>query len=410
MIPQRRLIVGCMTGTSLDGLDAAAVEVMGHALEIIARPLGCISVGLPDPLRATLLRLAEGEAMAAVEIMHAAGSLGELHARSVLLCCQRHAMGERPHLVAAHGQTICHAPPEPRSISERSSPGFVSEPRSVSERSSCVGMSWQLLDPWPIVRRCGSTVVHDLRGADLIAGGQGAPITPLADWLLLRHVAKRTVVVNLGGICNVTVLRGSRTEDVEHIRAADVGPCNLLLDGVAWRVLGERYDEGGRAAMGGTVYPFAGGVVGVYDAAEGSLGREGYGAGGVERLLASAPGGASSGDILASVVAAVAGRIAGGIASLAGSAPATVVLAGGGVRNAAVVAALRERLGMGVPPVGGGACFKVVLSDEVGLPHEAREAAGMAVLGAVAEDGVAITLEGVTGASDVGRAGRWVYP
>ena len=429
MSERRRLIAGCMTGTSLDGLDAALVEVVGTGLAMRATVLGCESVAMAKALRATLMRIAEGEAVRAAEVVRAARGLGELHAdvvgslirgtrrfaRKASLSVGVEGGGGGLHLVVAHGQTVCHLPGEGGG-----------------------GVSWQLLDPWPIVRRHGVAVVHDLRGADLIAGGQGAPITPLADWVLFGRLCgeyQRVVVVNLGGICNVTVLSGERVEDIGDIQAADVGPCNLLLDGVAARVLGERYDDGGRAALAGRYHPFAAEYVGEYVAGGGTLGREQYGDAAVEGLLREAGWapegglpdallaearsasawergeGLSKEDVLACVAGAVAGRIVGGVAGLLGGMPTEVgtagrrvlvVLAGGGVRNLAVVRAIRE----GVEAGDG----RVVVSDEVGLPHEAREAAGMAVLGALAEDGVPITLESVTGGDRPGRAGRWAYP
>ena len=131
-----------MTGTSLDGLDAALAEVRGTGLDAAARLLGLVR----RPLGSLAARFASG----AID------------------------------LVAAHGQTICHAHRR--------------------------GLTLQLLDPWPIARRLRVPVVHDLRRADLAAGGEGAPITPLADWVLFRSTGEDRTVVNLGGIANLTLL------------------------------------------------------------------------------------------------------------------------------------------------------------------------------------------------------------
>ena len=174
-----RFIAGCMTGTSLDGLDVALAEVRGRGVDLEAKLLGTIGRPLDD-VRGPLLDLARGAAAPPINYLRAGRRLGELHADAIAALCARDlAHGATLDFVTAHGQTIWHAPDE--------------------------RLSWQLLDPWPIVRRLGVPVCHDLRQADLIAGGQGAPITPVADAILYRDAGTATIV-NLGGICNVTEL------------------------------------------------------------------------------------------------------------------------------------------------------------------------------------------------------------
>src|SRR6185436_14618647 len=143
------------------------------------------------------------------EIADAALALGELHARAVA----KAAAGCRLDLIAAHGQTVFHAPP----------------------------LSWQMLNPWPLVRDLQTSVVFDLRGADLAHGGQGAPITPLADWVLFRSNSRTRAVVNLGGFCNLTLLPPGRPD---MVRGFDVCACNQLLDHIARGILQRPFDEG----------------------------------------------------------------------------------------------------------------------------------------------------------------------
>ena len=167
------LIAGCMTGTSLDGLDAALVRVSGTDLSMraevvraISRPLG----RLARPLR----RLAEQHPMTAGEVAVLSRDFALLHVKTL-----RELLGrERPALVSVHGQTVFHAPP----------------------------VSWQLMNPAPIVEALDVPVVFDLRAADLARGGEGAPITPLADFVFFRSETRTRMVVNLGGFCNVTLL------------------------------------------------------------------------------------------------------------------------------------------------------------------------------------------------------------
>ncbi|MCC6580325.1 MAG: anhydro-N-acetylmuramic acid kinase [Phycisphaeraceae bacterium] len=359
-----RYIAGVMTGTSLDGLDAALAFMDGCGLRLRARLVGFHSIPL-GPLASSLATLAQGQPAEPIVYMQAARALGCLYADAVAELCREHLpAGEKLHAVAAHGQTIWHAPQQ--------------------------RMSWQLFDPWPLVMKLGVPVVYDLRQADLIAGGQGAPITPLADWLLFRSAS---LVVNLGGICNLTVLSG-KNEGPEAIAAMDVGPCNLLLDGlIRRRVPSAKFDADGMLAARGRVLPEV--VRAIEDSepmrqARGrSMGREDFHDRWLDELSAMD---VATEDLLASVCELVARLVA---ARRRGT--GRVLLAGGGARNRTLVRHLDRACGTGV-----------AMLDDVGVPAEAREALEMAVLGALCEDGVPITLPQVTGAISPGVAGTWV--
>lgn len=356
-----RLVVGCMTGTSLDGLDAALVRVHGHGLSMRVEYQRMVGADFPGDLAARLRRLAEGEPHPPLAFLEAARDLGRFHADTV---AQLVADGPTPDFVCAHGQTIWHAP-----------------------GASGGGVSWQLFDPWPLVRTLGVPVVYDLRQADLVAGGQGAPITPVTDPIL--YGSARGVVLNLGGICNATVWT-SPTD----IRGGDVGPCNLLLDGLCRELIGTPYDADGVMAAAGAADPErTAALLAALDVGQKSLGREQYGAAFVHALLADGPlASLTAPDALATAVEAVASRIASRVQVPAG---AQVILAGGGVRNLALKAALTRAFAPA--PVG----------EHPTLPAQAREAAAFAVLGALCQDGVPITLPAVTGAKNPGVAGVW---
>ncbi len=365
-----RCIAGAMTGTSLDGLDIALVRVHGQGLairaelvRIISRPLG----DLARPLRA----LAEQQPMSAGDITRLSLAFAAFHIDTL----REVAGGERLDLICCHGQTVFHAPPA----------------------------SWQLLSPAPIARALDAPVVCDFRAADLAAGGQGAPITPLADFVLFRHAQHARAVINLGGFCNMTWLppapEGAPLDDaVEGIRGADVCACNHLLDGAARTRLGRAYDDRGEVASRGRADVRA--VHAVVeairraDAAQRSLGT------GDEARDALAPlAHLSDADALQSLCQAIAETISAGVAKLAGHAGCQPILAGGGVRNAALLSALRSRMP------------RACVSDDVGVPASHREAVCMAILGALAQDRVAITLPHVTGVREPApQAGVWVYP
>ena len=363
-----RHIIGYMTGTSLDGLDAVLTAVTGQQRDLHARFIARTSRPL-GPLADLLASIADGNPHPPIDYLRAARQLGEIH---VDACRELIARSPAPtDLVVAHGQTIWHAP-----------------------RDEAGPVSWQLFDPWPIARQLRLPVCYDLRQADLIAGGEGAPLTPVADAILYRDV---DAIVNLGGICNVTFLQG----DIEGF---DLCPCNLLIDRVVRLLFPDRrYDDDGRIARQGRPDPqwFAP----IFDrltdtdtdtAARRSLGREPYPDALIRDLVSRARAAASPHDIVASAVDAVAASLA---SALASRDVATTVLAGGGARNACLVDRIRHH-----------AASRVTLSDDHGIPCEAREAMGFAILGALSHDGIPITLPHITGADTPGRAGTWVYP
>jgi len=388
-----RLVVGCMTGTSLDGLDVALVKIVGTGLDMRAELLGHHALPMPDALRATLMSLASGEASEPIVYMRAARALGELHADGVeqLLAgdLESPIAPEQIDFITAHGQTIWHAP-RPRN-------------QDAEAQHDLGPMSWQLFDPWPMVRRLNRPVCYDLRQADLIAGGEGAPLTPIADWVLYRN--KADLVLNLGGVCSATWLRKPlfRKREVKHIKGWDLCPCNLLLNGLSEHLLGQPYDHDGKVASNGSVdkkiIKAIRRHVMDYAAGEKSLGREFLPPNWVKTVVAANPI-ASPGDILASAIFEICTSI--GYLVLGIECGADIVLAGGGVRNLALCRALQKEFDV----LG----EDVTLSDDLGIPCEAREAMGFAVLGALSQDGVPISLPQVTGATDPGVAGVWANP
>jgi anhydro-N-acetylmuramic acid kinase len=353
-----RLVIGCMTGTSLDGLDAALVRIEGHGLAMrvefvsgTSRPLG----ELAGPLR----WLAEQAPVAAGEIARVAREFALLHLDAI-----RELRTKRIDLIVAHGQTVFHAPP----------------------------VSWQLFNPAPLAYELGVPVVCDLRAADLACGGEGAPITPLSDYILFRHGSEARAVVNLGGFCNLTRLPASN--DAMRVEGADVCACNQLLDGLARKLFDQPFDRDGANAERGEVLarPLAAlATVLETQARSGrSLGTGDELGAWIERHRERN----RAQDLARTACAGIAQTIA------KRTPPARrVVLAGGGTRNRALVSELRTRAGV-----------TVVTSDELGVPSEMREAAGMAVLGALCQDRVAITLPGVTGVKSAPISGCWTLP
>ncbi|MEM6258728.1 MAG: anhydro-N-acetylmuramic acid kinase [Planctomycetota bacterium] len=394
MTEQRtRVVAGCMTGTSLDGLDVALVKITGTGLEMKAELLGHHALPLPDGLRTTLMSLASGEAKEPIVYMRAARALGELHADGIeqliaysSLSLEGEGRGEgeaqstqstndkhnarKLDFVTAHGQTIWHAP-----------------------RDDQGPKSWQLFDPWPIVKRLNVPVCYDLRQADLIAGGQGAPLTPIADWVMYR--GKGDFICNLGGIMNSTRL----FDKPAHIRASDDGPCNLLLDGLCQRFYEEAFDRDGLHASEGTYNAQASKLIGdaIHDVdRHGSKGREQFSDQWLNDLNARFANRFKPEDILRTVLWRISHSIETDGTDDLRRRKNRIVLAGGGARNKTLVQEIVES-----------DAETVILSDDLGIPCEAREAMAFAVLGALSQDGIPISLPQVTGATDPGVSGVW---
>lgn len=397
---RERIVAGCMTGTSLDGLDAALVRIIGTGLDMRAELLGHTATPLPSGLRDTLMHLTSGSAAEPLTYMRAARGVGELYADGVQqLLDETH--GPPPEFVVAHGQTIWHAPRPRKEDADQPNPG---------------PMSWQLFDPWPVVKRIGVPVCYDLRQADLIAGGEGAPLTPIADWVMYRD--KAAIVFNLGGVGNYTSL----IEGFDLLHAGDICPCNLLLDGLSQRLLGEPYDKDGACASKGkrvqdVLLAINRAILKTYreHGHPHSIGREQFSPHWLDRLIETIRPMASVEDILRSAVINTAIDLCAPMDELDESTDwdeghrHMIVVAGGGAKNKTLVEQMRVELT--VDPEDDNTwrpyCYDVVLSDELGIPCEAREAMGFAVLGALSQDGVPISLPQVTGAKDPGVAGVW---
>jgi len=363
-----RLVAGCMTGTSIDSIDAAVVRIAGRGLEMRAEFVRGASRPLGD-LAPRLRGLAEQVPMSAGDIAGLSREFSLAH-----IPVLRESIGpDRIDLACIHGQTVFHLPP----------------------------VSWQMLTPACIAAELRAPVVFDLRAADLAAGGQGAPITPIADWVLYRDSggAQERTVVNLGGFCNMTVLPGSgggtgsmpAAERVAAVRARDVCACNQLLDAIARRRLGAPYDDGGGHGMKGRRIGAVATELETLLRSQSGSGRSlGTGdelARGLDSFADARPE-----DLLRSACDAISAVVASNVSGVA-------VLAGGGVRNLCLLGSLRERMP------------SCITSDETGIPHGYREAACFAVLGALCQDRVPITLPAVTGPGGPAPvAGTWVLP
>ncbi len=363
------IAIGLMSGTSADGVDAAAIELGVPAAGV--RLLRTASRAYAPSLREALLALGEGRATdaRAIALLHAA--VGDAYADLAHdLARALRAEGVRPDVVAMHGQTVAHLPAE--------------------------RVTLQLGDAARVAVRTGTTVVSDFRSADVALGGQGAPLVPFADVVLFGRLAP-VAVLNVGGIANLTLIPSSRPEDVV---AFDTGPGNMVIDAIAAGM-----DTDGAGAARGRVDDGALGdaLAHPFFARRGpkSTGREDFGAPFAARLDAAVRAhGGSRDDALATATALTARTIADALPPALRRAPARLLVAGGGARNPTLLG----RLGAALPGIA------IEPTDAHGVPASHREAVAFAIIGAYRLRGLPNTLPRATGAARTVSAGAVHIP
>jgi anhydro-N-acetylmuramic acid kinase len=313
------------------------------------------STPLPPELRSEVLAVASAGSLEPERLMRLDAALGELYAAAVLGLLGD--AGIDPGAVDAiglHGQTIRHIP---------------------RAEGGGQAMSWQLGSASILAERSGITVISDFRSADTAAGGEGAPLVPLADWWLFRSDDEARVLLNLGGMANLTWLpRGARLDDVI---AFDTGPGNALIDALATACTGRPYDAGGTMAARGRVDETR-----LAELLEDpyfrrtpprSTGRERFGEAYAARLLETArAAGQSDADVLATATALTCASVADAVDRFVRphGAVDAVYASGGGVRNRTLMYGLAQRL----------APTPVHTLDDLGVDVSAKEALAFACL------------------------------
>ena len=370
-----RRVIGLMSGTSADGVDAALVDV--GLEETSVRLVAFTNLPYPPELRREILEVSEAERGNVDKICRLHVVLGEWFARAAFNVCREAGIEmSKVDLIGSHGQTVHHLP------------------EAYSAFGVVTRSSLQIADPCVIAERTGVTTVADFRARDLAVGGQGAPLVPLVDYLLFGSGREGRVLLNIGGISNVTVLpSGCGPEDVI---AFDTGPGNMLLDALAVVLTGGRlaFDVGGALAASGDVsdplleemmrHPFLKRVP------PKSTGRETFGATLVRDTLAWR-GRVPDEDLIATATAFTARSIADALKRfvLPVSPVGRMAVSGGGGRNPVLMDMLRGAL----PGV------DVCQTDALGVPLDAKEAIAFAVLANATVEGRPGNLPAATGAS-----------
>lgn len=366
-----RLVVGLMSGTSADGIDAVLTRITGSGLTTKAEQLGFYFQPFDAATRHTILNICDGENGGTREVCLLGTHLGMLYAQAVRELLKQTGV-EKLDLIGCHGQTVYHIPEETPYL------------------GTTIRGTLQIGDPSYLAEEFGCPVISDFRIRDMAAGGLGAPLVPYTDFLLYRSETEDVALQNIGGIGNVTLLPAGCTLD--QVTAFDTGPGNMVMDALATKLTDRKmtYDKGGRLAAAGKVIPelLQRMLADPYLEKQPpkTTGREYYGTEYVERLLAF--GNYPLIDVLSTATAFTAHSIALSLRRFAPRMPKRLVVSGGGSRNPTLLAFLRKAL----PEV------EVLTQEDLGLDSDAKEAVAFAILANEALFGICNNAPSATGA------------
>ena len=348
------LVIGLISGTSTDGIDAAVVEINGAPPQLSVALRSFTFVPFSAQQRQQIFPLFNPQSSRVEQICQMNFAIGEWFASAALQAMQAAGFqAGQIDLIGSHGQTIYHC----------------------MEPDTSVRSTLQIGEPAVIAERTGITTVADFRVADVAAGGQGAPLVSYVDWLLYRHPGKRRGLQNIGGIGNITFLP---TGDApEQVASFDTGPGNMLIDYAAQRLTGglQSYDDGGRLAAQGHVHQalLADLMSHPYfnQPLPKTTGREQFGVFFGEQVWEKSEAlGLSGFDIVATVTAFTAASIADSYRRFLPDMPDEVIVGGGGANNPVLMQMLRDELS----PI------PVLRQEDLGYSSDAKEAVAFAVI------------------------------
>lgn len=340
-----RLIVGLMSGTSLDGLDIALCECGAHSVSVKEFK----TVEYDSILRARLSSIQSKQTVNLQEICELNTELAHSSANWVLEALDEWEISKNKiDLIASHGQTIYHHPTDIQTS------------------------TLQIVDGDHIAAKTGIITISDFRQKHTALGGQGAPLAALMDERLFRHQSKNRMLLNLGGIANFTWLPSKENE--EEIVTSDIGPANTLINEAMQKYFGQPFDEDGKIALSGTVHsellkylllepyfrkPFPK-----------TTGQEEFNLALVEQLMESYQIKLDPKDFIATLTGVTVKSIVRAFDNIVEEGKYELFISGGGIHNPVIMSGLKENLST--------AEFKDF--EELGIPSDAKEAALMAFL------------------------------
>jgi anhydro-N-acetylmuramic acid kinase len=393
------IVAGVMSGTSADGINVALVEVRGSGFSTRFKLLGHYQYAYPAAVRQAVLAAMNATGARVADLSRLNFLLGELYAAAVLASLRKSRI-RRLDLVGCHGQTIYHQGEGAPFLGRK------------------IACTWQTGEGAVIAARVGAPVVSDFRPADMAAGGKGAPLVPFFDYLVYRDQRMGRIVQNIGGIANLTAIPAAASP--EQVMAFDTGPGNMVIDTVTERLFHKPYDRDGDIARQGKVLqpniqhmlqlPF------FRQRPPKTAGREQFGREFVNAFLRLF-GKARREDVVATATALTVRSIGDAIRRFvltargvrpqksgrdAGATFSELIVSGGGARNKTLLAMLDAEVRL----LG----FRLRLSDEFGVPSEAKEAVAFALLAYQTWHREPANVPAATGAKKPAVLGKISYP
>jgi anhydro-N-acetylmuramic acid kinase len=376
-----KYVVGLMSGTSLDGIDAALVKISGFGEAIKVQLIEFINEDIPVDIKEEIRNGCSVEKSNVELICSLNFKLGYVFAEAVKKVCRRAEFNqEKLDFIGSHGQTIFHIPKAYGNFSKS---------------------TLQIGEPAVIAYETGITVVSNFRTMDMAAGGEGAPLVPYTEYLLYRS-SKNRALQNIGGIGNVTILPANC--NLEDMYAFDTGPGNMIIDEVCKRLKGVNYDKGGNFASKGNVNEklLEGLLENPYikQCPPKSTGRELFGSQFVDNLLARW-GQLKAEDLIATVTAFTAKSIAVNYEKfvLPKIKLDEVILGGGGSYNNTLIRMLKGYLPQ----------CNILIQEDLGFSSDAKEAIAFAVLANETMNRNSGNVIGATGAKERVVLGNITY-
>jgi anhydro-N-acetylmuramic acid kinase len=381
-----RLIIGLMSGTSVDAIDAALVQITGHPANYRAKVLHHVEYKWPTKTRQRLLAIMAPATTTTQELCELNALVAHEFANAVNKCIAS-AKVDRKRITAlgSHGQTICHLP------------------------NAKIGSTLQIGDVSVLATLSGIPAIGNFRTADMTVGGQGAPLVPWTDAILLSHKSKSRAIQNIGGIANVTYLPSGpwSVASGQNVIAFDTGPGNMLLDAVVALATNgkQKFDKNGRLAANGEIdmnlfrklqsHPY-------FDRKPPkSTGREDFGMNLAKKIQIENRS-LKIENLIHTLARLTAWSVADAYLHFLPQLPDEVILCGGGADNPTLVKMLQEEFSRITSEQHGPTQIAIKRIDDMGgggIPNKAKEAASFALLAAATLDGIPANLPSVTGAT-----------
>ncbi|PFI16756.1 anhydro-N-acetylmuramic acid kinase AnmK [Bacillus cereus] len=377
-------IVGLMSGTSLDGIDAALVRVNNYGVRTEIDMIEFITYPFPKDVEEEIIQSLSVDTSNVQLICSLNFKLGKLFADAVKEVCKKARLPlEQVDLIGSHGQTIYHQP---------------------TQEKNWVPSTLQIGEPSVIAYETNTTVISNFRTMDIAAGGQGAPLVPYTEYILYRSKAKGRLLQNIGGIGNVTVL--PKQASLNELYAFDTGPGNMIIDEICRQLFNVEYDKGGNLAKQGKIneqllsycinHPY------IMSPPPKTTGRELFGKQYVDILLSKFDS-LSNHDIVATITMFTAKSIVDNYCKFIFPQVKIdeVIIGGGGSYNKTLLNMIQSLLGESI---------QVYTQEELGYSSEAKEAVAFALLANETYHGNASNVPNATGAKNAVILGNISFP